>query len=32
MTVNPGWGGQSFLDASPARIERLRALIGPGRR
>ena len=31
MTVNPGWGGQSFLEASPARIERLRALVGPGR-
>ncbi len=30
MTVNPGWGGQSFLEASPARIERLRALAGPG--
>jgi len=29
MTVNPGWGGQSFLDASLARIERLRALSGP---
>jgi ribulose-phosphate 3-epimerase len=29
MTVNPGWGGQSFLEASPARIERLRALAGP---
>jgi ribulose-phosphate 3-epimerase len=29
MTVNPGWGGQAFLPASPARIERLRALIGP---
>ncbi len=29
MTVNPGWGGQSFLDASPARIERLRALTTP---
>ena len=29
MTVNPGWGGQSFLDASPARIERLRALMTP---
>ena len=29
MTVNPGWGGQSFLDASPGRIERLRALSGP---
>jgi ribulose-phosphate 3-epimerase len=30
MTVNPGWGGQSFLEASPERIERLRALSGPG--
>ena len=30
MTVNPGWGGQSFLEASPGRIERLRALSGPG--
>ena len=30
MTVNPGWGGQPFLEASPARIERLRALVGPG--
>jgi ribulose-phosphate 3-epimerase len=30
MTVNPGWGGQSFLEASPARIERLRALSGSG--
>jgi len=29
MTVNPGWGGQSFLPGSPAKIERLRALIGP---
>jgi ribulose-phosphate 3-epimerase len=30
MTVNPGWGGQSFLPRSPGKIERLRALIGPG--
>ena len=30
MTVNPGWGGQPFLARSPAKIERLRALIGPG--
>jgi ribulose-phosphate 3-epimerase len=30
MTVNPGWGGQSFLPGSPGKIERLRALIGPG--
>ena len=29
MTVNPGWGGQSFLEASPDRIERLCALSGP---
>jgi ribulose-phosphate 3-epimerase len=29
MTVNPGWGGQGFLEASPARIERLRALSRP---
>jgi ribulose-phosphate 3-epimerase len=29
MTVNPGWGGQAFLERSPARLERLRALIGP---
>jgi len=30
MTVNPGWGGQRFLEASPGRIERLRAMAGPG--
>jgi ribulose-phosphate 3-epimerase len=30
MTVNPGWGGQSFLPASLGKLERLRALIGPG--
>ena len=29
MTVNPGGGGQAFLPRSPARVERLRALIGP---
>jgi ribulose-phosphate 3-epimerase len=29
MTVNPGWGGQEFIPASLARIERLRALLGP---
>jgi ribulose-phosphate 3-epimerase len=28
MTVNPGWGGQAFLPGSPAKLERLRALIG----
>ncbi len=30
MTVNPGWGGQKFIAASPGKIERLRALIGAG--
>jgi ribulose-phosphate 3-epimerase len=30
MTVNPGWGGQPFIAASLAKLERLRALIGPG--
>jgi ribulose-phosphate 3-epimerase len=29
MTVNPGWGGQAFLERSLARLERIRALIGP---
>jgi ribulose-phosphate 3-epimerase len=29
--VNPGWGGQAFLPASIAKIERLRAMLGPGR-
>ena len=28
MTVNPGWGGQRFLEDSPGRIERLRAMAG----
>jgi ribulose-phosphate 3-epimerase len=31
MTVNPGWGGQAFLPASIGKIERLRAMLGPGR-
>jgi ribulose-phosphate 3-epimerase len=30
MTVNPGWGGQPFLPGSSAKVERLRAMIGPG--
>jgi ribulose-phosphate 3-epimerase len=30
MTVNPGWGGQAFLPGSLAKVERLRALLGPG--
>ncbi len=28
MTVNPGWGGQAFLESSPAKLQRLRELIG----
>ena len=28
MSVNPGWGGQSFIPASPAKVERMAAL-GP---
>ncbi len=31
MTVNPGWGGQAFLERSLDRLERLRALLGPDR-
>jgi ribulose-phosphate 3-epimerase len=31
MTVNPGWGGQSFIATSPAKVERLRALVGEAR-
>ena len=30
MTVNPGWGGQAFLPSSIAKLQRLRALLGPG--
>jgi ribulose-phosphate 3-epimerase len=29
MTVNPGWGGQAFLESSIFKLKRLRALIGP---
>jgi ribulose-phosphate 3-epimerase len=29
MTVNPGWGGQEFLERSLDRLQRIRALIGP---
>ncbi len=28
MTVNPGWGGQAFIAASPAKVSRLRRLVG----
>jgi ribulose-phosphate 3-epimerase len=28
MSVNPGWGGQSFIPTSPAKVERLRPLVG----
>ena len=31
MTVNPGWGGQAFLERSLDRLQRIRALIGPER-
>jgi ribulose-phosphate 3-epimerase len=31
MSVNPGWGGQSFIPTSPAKIERLRPLVGEAR-
>jgi ribulose-phosphate 3-epimerase len=30
MSVNPGWGGQAFIPSSPAKIERMRALLGDG--
>jgi ribulose-phosphate 3-epimerase len=29
MTVNPGWGGQRFLEHSLSKLVRLRTLIGP---
>jgi ribulose-phosphate 3-epimerase len=31
MTVNPGWGGQSFIATSPTKVERLRSLVGDAR-
>jgi len=30
MTVNPGWGGQAFIDGSIDKVRRIRALIGDG--
>jgi ribulose-phosphate 3-epimerase len=29
MTVNPGWGGQSFIERSPAKVRQLRKVLGP---
>jgi ribulose-phosphate 3-epimerase len=29
MTVNPGWGGQAFIETSPDKVRRLRDLAGP---
>jgi ribulose-phosphate 3-epimerase len=31
MTVNPGWGGQAFIPASPEKVERLLPIVGPAR-
>jgi ribulose-phosphate 3-epimerase len=28
MTVNPGWGGQPFIERSPAKLQRLRGVLG----
>src|SRR6266542_1413471 len=30
MTVNPGWGGQEFIERSPEKVRQLRKVIGPG--
>ena len=29
MTVNPGWGGQAFIETSPDKVRRLRDVVGP---
>jgi ribulose-phosphate 3-epimerase len=29
MTVNPGWGGQEYIQSSTAKVARLRELLGP---
>ena len=29
MTVNPGWGGQPFIESSTGKVARLRELLGP---
>ena len=31
MTVNPGWGGQPFIESSPDKVARLRTLVGDAR-
>ena len=31
MTVNPGWGGQPYIETSTAKVARLRELLGAGR-
>ena len=28
MTVNPGWGGQAFIESSPGKVTRLAPLVG----
>ncbi len=30
MTVNPGWGGQPYIESSEAKIADLRERVGPG--
>ena len=30
MTVNPGWGGQDFIDRSPGKVRRLGEVLGEG--
>jgi ribulose-phosphate 3-epimerase len=29
MTVNPGWGGQPYIESSTSKVARLRELVGP---
>lgn len=31
MTVNPGWGGQAFIESSPGKVTRLAQLVGETR-
>jgi ribulose-phosphate 3-epimerase len=28
MTVNPGWGGQEFIESSPDKVARLSGVVG----